>query len=155
MDKNEIHQKLSNTSVELTYKFFNLPRSTITAKPSENEWCPLEILIHLRQVSEVYTERVKRMTKAEDGNIPHLHDYDETKMMSKVDLEEETPKSNIRAFMKSRSELLNMISFDDTLWENCKCDHEKKGVLSLKELLITLVERETKYLNVLESLLPE
>lgn len=156
INKNEIHKKLSDSSVRLTYKFWNLKRAQITQRPSENEWCPLEILIHLRQVAEVYTERVKRLVNAkEEDSIPHFHDYDEFKMMEKINLEEETPKANINTFLDVRSDMLNLISFDDEIWETKSCIHEVEGEISLRKLLIPLVLREQKFLDILEELLPE
>ena len=156
MDKNEIHKKLSDTSVRLTYKFWNLKRDQITKRPSENEWSPLEILIHLRQVAEVYTERVKRLVNIKENDpIPFFHDYDEFKLISKIDLEEETPKSNINAFLEARSHMLNLISFDDDIWDNKICVHQVEGEITLRKLLIPLVLREIKFLERLEKLLPE
>ena len=156
MDKNEIHKKLSDTSVRLTYKFWNLKRSQIIQRTSENEWCPLEILVHLRQVAEIYTGRVKRLVETkEDDPIPHFHDYNEFKLMSKVDLEEETPKANINTFLDVRSDMLNLISFDDDIWESKMCVHEVEGEITLRKLLIPLVIRELKFLDKLEELLPE
>lgn len=156
LDKNEIHKNLSNTSVALTYKFWGLKRSQVTKRPEDGSLSPLEILIVMRQMAEIYTARVERLVNSEQKeSFPKLHDYDEEKLLKKIDLEDETPKSNINIFLAARSDMLNMISFDDDLWENCKCVHEQHGKLSLRELLSDLVERERELLERLEILLPE
>ncbi len=156
LDKNEIHKGLSHTSVELSYKFWGLKRKQITVTPEDGGLSPLEILVIMRQSAEIYTARVERIVRNEDmDNLPKLHDFDEKKLMRRIDLEEETPKANINIFMAARSDMLNLISFDDDVWEKKKCLHETKGVMTLQELLADLVIRERAYLDKLNELLPE
>jgi hypothetical protein len=150
-----IHSSLSNTSVELHYILWNVPREEQVKRPSPEEWSPLEILIHMRQVGEVYAERVKRVVdQEEDDDIPYMHNFDEKRQMSKIDLDEETVKHNLGDFMEARSELLNKISFlEEEKWDSLKCEHETDGIISLRELLIPLVNRELEQLKRLEKLL--
>lgn len=148
----ELHATLSNTSVELAYLFWEIPREIITHRPTPESWSPLEILVHMRQVGEVYAERVKRVLNS--GDSPYFHDFDDQKQMSRIRLEEETVKSNLNEFMKARSELLNQISFiEKEDWENKKCIHEVSGELSLRRLLIPLAQREKKNIKILTDLL--
>lgn len=150
----EIHATLSNTSVELHYLFWEVPREKQRERPSPDEWSPLEILIHLRQVGEVYTERVKRVVGSGPDEEPYLHDFNEERQMQKIDLEDETVKHNLGRFMNARSDLLNKISFiEKEEWDEYMCVHEKAGKISLRKLLIPLVKREEKNIAKLRKML--
>ncbi|MHA2502527.1 MAG: DinB family protein [Candidatus Kariarchaeaceae archaeon] len=155
LTKDQIHEALSNTSVDLHYVFWNIPRSVQIHRPSPDDWSPLEILIHLRQVGEVYASRVKRIVNLEYGDeLPFLHNFDENKQMSMVDLDEETVKYNLGQFMQARSELLSKISFlEADEWDKYKCKHESHGEMTLRQLLIPLVKREEQHLDQLKELL--
>jgi len=155
LTKDQIHQSLSNTSVELHYVFWNVPRAVQVERPEPDKWSPLEELIHLRQVGEVYASRVKRMVNLEAGEeLPYLHNFDEEKQMSMINLSEETVKYNLGQFMQARSELLGKISFlEADEWDKFKCRHETDGELTLRQLLIPLVKREEMHLNRIKELL--
>ncbi|MHA2251167.1 MAG: hypothetical protein ACXAD7_12455 [Candidatus Kariarchaeaceae archaeon] len=148
-----IHATLSNTSVELAYLFWEVPRATQTGKTQHHEWCPLEILIHLRQVAEVFANRIKRLLKNDNEELPLLHDFDEKKQMAKIKLYDESVRSNLSDFMKARSNLLNQISFIDREdWHKKIAQHETQGEVSLYNLLIPLAKREVKYLVILKKI---
>lgn len=150
----EVHKILSDTSVQLASLFWDIPREEQLVKPSPNEWSALEILVHIRQVSDVYAQRVKRVMTRETEDIVNLKDYDEFKLLSQVNLDDETAKANISEFMQSRSELLNRISLiEKSEWRKQVCNHEVQGTLTLLELLIPLAEREKKNLLKLSDLL--
>ncbi|MCH8908698.1 MAG: hypothetical protein IH840_16555 [Candidatus Heimdallarchaeota archaeon] len=151
-----VHSTLSNTSVELAGLFWEVPRDQQLHRSMETEWCALEILIHLKQVAEVYQGRVRRIMQNESGQLVHLRDYDEHKLLSKVKIEEESVKSNIQLFMKARSDLLNRVSLiDKEEWMKKVADHEVLGEVSLLELLSPLAKRETEFLVRLKSLIDE
>jgi hypothetical protein len=151
-----VHAILSNTSIELSQLFWGVPREVQLQRFSDSDWSPLEILIHLRLVAEVFAERVKRAMHPDNKEIISLHDYDEQKQMEKIDLEEESVRGNITAFMKARSELLNKVSLIDTeIWDKRVAKHEIKGEQTLLQLLIPLAQRETRYLNKLKEYLKD
>ncbi|MHA2274364.1 MAG: hypothetical protein ACXAC2_01255, partial [Candidatus Kariarchaeaceae archaeon] len=80
-----------------------------------------------------------------------LHDFDEQKQMKRVNIEEETVKSNLNDFMKARSKLLNIVSFvDKEEWNKKVARHETIGEISLLELLIPLAQREKMFLDKLK-----
>jgi len=155
LNKDQIHEALSNTSVELHYVFWGVPREVQILRPDPDSWSPLEHLIHLRQVAEVYASRVKRIVDLEEGeDLPYMHNFDEDKQMSYVDLDEETVKYNLGQFMQARSKLLNNISFlDAEEWDKLKCVHEIDGEITLRQLLIPLVKREQEHLAQIKELL--
>ena len=155
LTKDQIHEALSATSVELHYMFWNVPREVQLRRPTPDAWCPLEILIHLRLVGDVYASRVKRIVTRDEGEeIPYMHNFDEYRQMKVVDLDEETVKYNIGQFMQSRSKLLSHISFlEADEWDTLKGMHEVDGEISLRQLLIPLVKREQKQLATLKELI--
>ncbi|MHA2092561.1 MAG: hypothetical protein ACW98K_17080 [Candidatus Kariarchaeaceae archaeon] len=149
----QVHATLSNTSVELAYLFWEVPRDVQMRQPSPDTWSPLHILIHLRQVAEVYAGRCKRVLTVESEELPILHDFDEQKQMKRVNIEEETVKSNLNDFMKARSKLLNTVSFvDKEEWNKKVARHETIGEISLLELLIPLAQREKMFLDKLKDM---
>ena len=150
----EVHQTLSHTSVELASLFWDIPREKQLVKQNPNDWSALEILIYLRQESEIFTERVKRVMTRGSEDLIYMKDFNEFKLMSKVKLEDETAKANINEFMQSRSDLLNRISLiEKSEWKKKVCNHEVQGSLTLLELLIPLAEREKEHLSKLRDLL--
>jgi hypothetical protein len=155
MTINEIHEILSDTGVTLSGMFWELTKAEQTDKHEGDKWCPLEVLINMRQVAEVYCERVKRVLKSED-KPPFLYDFDEEKQMLKVRLEDESVRANLQAFLRARSELLNSVSLiDKDLWETKKANHEISGIVSLRQLLIPLAVREKNNLEyLLKYLIP-
>jgi hypothetical protein len=149
----QVHAALSNTSVELAYLFYGVPREIQLRQLSPDTWSPLHILIHLRQVAEVYAGRCKRVLNPELEELPILHEFDEQKQMRRVKIEEETVKSNLNDFMKARSKLLNKVSFiDKEDWNKKVARHETIGEISLLELLIPLAQREKMYLDKLKEM---
>ncbi|MHA2278055.1 MAG: hypothetical protein ACXAC2_19930, partial [Candidatus Kariarchaeaceae archaeon] len=151
-----VHAILSNTSIELSQLFWGVPREVQLQRFSDSEWSPLEILIHLRLVGEVFAERIKRAMHPDNTEIISLHDYDERKQMEKINLEDESVRGNVTAFMKARSELLNKVSLIDAeIWEKRVAKHEIKGEQTLLQLLIPLAQRETRYLNKLKEYLKD
>lgn len=151
-----VHNTLSNTSIELSQLFWGVPREVQTQKPSEDDWSPIEILVHLRLVSEVYAERVKRVMKPETTDLIELHDYDEKKQMEKINLDEESVRGNITAFMKARSELLNEVSLvDPEIWNKIVAKDKSKTKLTLLKLLIPLAQREAMFLGKLKEYLKD
>ena len=152
----EVHARLANTSVELSDIFWDTPREAQLKRPNSSGWSSLEILIHMRQVSEVFAERVKRATHRENDQLIQLHDYDEKRQMSKVNLNEETARGNLNQFMKSRSELLNEVSqIEKDAWNVKVAKHDMQGELTLLELLGPLADREIHYLQKLKILLAD
>lgn len=152
----DVHATLTNTSVVLSDIFWDSPREAQLKRPNSSGWSALEILIHMRQVSEVFAERVKRAMHRENNELIQLHDYDEKKQMSKVNLNEETARGNLTEFMNSRSELLNEVSLiDKEIWNVKVAKHDIQGELSLLELLGPLADRETHYLEKLKILLAD
>ncbi|MCE7734267.1 MAG: hypothetical protein GPJ54_05260 [Candidatus Heimdallarchaeota archaeon] len=150
----EVHKILSDTSVQLASLFWDIPREEQLVKPNPNEWSALEILIHLRQVSDVYAQRVKRVMTRETEDLVNFKDYDENKLFSNIKLDDETAKANISEFMQSRSELLNRISLiEKSEWKKEVCNHEAEGTLTLLDLLIPLADREKNNLSKLSELL--
>ncbi len=151
-----VHSTLSNTSIEFSQLFWGVPRAIQIHKPSENEWCPLEILIHLRLVAEVYAERVKRAMKPDNTELIFLHDYDEYKQMSKINIEDESVRGNITAFMNARSILLNEVSLiDPEIWNKKLVKHETRGELTLLQLLSPLAQRENSNISKLKEMLKD
>lgn len=155
MTINEIHEILSDTGVTLSGMFWELTKAELTDTHDGDNWCPLEVLINMRQVAEVYCERVKRVLKSED-EPPFLYDFDEEKQMAKAKLEDESVRGNLQAFLRARSELLNAVSLiDKDLWETKKANHEISGIVSLRQLLIPLTIREKTNLEyLLKYLIP-
>lgn len=150
----EVHKILSDTSVQLASLFWDIPLEKQLEKSGESEWCALEILVHLRQASEIFAHRIKRVMANEGVELPFLKDYDEHKLMSKIKIENETAKWNLNEFMQSRSDLLNHISLiEKSDWKKTICKHEAQGDVNLLELLIPLAERESIFLIKLNEML--
>lgn len=151
---NEIHEILSDTGVTLSGMFWELTKAEQTDKHEGDKRCPLEVLINMRQVAEVYCERVKRVLKSDDP--PFLYDFNEEKQMAKIRLHDESVRGNLQAFLRARSELLNAVSLiGKDLWETKMANHEVTGIVSLRKLLIPLALREKKNLDyLLKYLIP-
>ena len=148
----EIHDSLSNTSVTLSGMFWEVPIEKILERKDGDKWCPLEILIHMRQVAEVYAGRVNRMLKADEP--PFMHDFDEEKQMSKIKFVDESVKSNLQSFMIARADLLKSISLlKKEVWTDKKAIHEVRGLVNLQQLLIPLAKREIQNIDKLSKYL--
>ena len=151
-----VHATLSNTSIEFSQLFWGVPRAIQTHRPSEDEWCPLETLIHLRLVSEVYASRVKRAMNPDNTELVYLHDYDENKQMEKINLDDESVRGNITAFMNARSDLLNEVSLiDPEIWNKKLVKHETRGEMTLLQLLTPLAQRESRHISKLKEILKD
>ena len=151
MSVDQVHATLSNTSVELAYLFWEVPREIQVKQSTPDTWSPLHILIHLRQVAEVYAGRCKRVLNVEGEELPILHDFDEQKQMKRVNIEDETVKSNLNDFMKARSKLLNVVSYvEEEDWNKKVARHESFGEISLLQLLVPLAQREKMFLDKLK-----
>lgn len=150
---NEIHSSLSNSSVELADIFWEIPRVKQLIKTDEQTKSPIEILVMMRIMGEVFAERIKRIFAEERTDIIKFHDYDENKQMAKITVSEETVKHNLNLFLKARSQLLNKISFlTEEEWDVKKCKINDIE-LSIRELLIPVVNREKQFIDSLKILL--
>jgi hypothetical protein len=137
IDQKELHERLSATTGELYEIFWDRSRDEVLYK-SENEdlnkYTPLEILIILQHAAEIFAERVIRMIK--DEQIPFTRDYDEDKILKKVDLNDESVRANLRSFTDSRSKLFRtLFTIDNDQWDLIKIKHEIHGEITLRQLL--------------------
>jgi len=151
----EIHENLTGVSVDLHYLYWDTTRELQMTRSENFDLTPLEVIIQLRQIGEVYASRVKRIVdRQEDEPLPFMHEFDENKQLNSVDIEAENVKYNLGKFIEARSNLINKISFlDEVEWDSLKGNHEKEGEISLKELLTPLVSREKKAISDLKTMI--
>ncbi len=144
-DINSLHNDLVTTGNKLHELYFGRKRSDLLHKMDGIPYNSLEYLILLKEISLRLTNRVDRMLK--DESVPFTHDFDLEKILSSVDLEDESVKGNITEFMNARAKLLiqlNTLESEED-WVKYKINHEKYGELNLKQLLTIMVNLEKEF----------
>jgi len=145
LSKDELHSKLSSTSGQLHSAFWGKSRVAVnhrSSNPEYGKYTPLEALVILQHAAEIFADRVQRMVSGE--NVPETRDFNPDMFLSKVDIEDESVKANLREFMDARAKLFRSLFplKDEEEWDKFKIVHEVYGEITLRQLLTTHLQME-------------
>ena len=149
MTRNEMLEILRSTGRGLGAATDGLNEEELRWEPAPGEWSIKEVVCHMREFSEVYSDRLER-TIAE--YVPFLKGYDQEALAREKDYQNAEWSAVVPSFIEHRRRALKLLSeMGDDGWGR-GCHHEEAGPLRLEDLVARMASHDLMHLEQIEEI---
>ncbi len=147
--RHETLARIGSAPARLSKALKSFSPDALRRQPQPGKWSPIEIACHLRDVDQLFTERV---TKAAFSDRPAFWMMDNDVIADKLCYRDADPRSVLKEHRRRREDLASLLrSLPHGAWQRTGL-HPKRGEVTIEQLAKVIADHDDEHIAQIEAL---